>query len=215
MNTQTEDDQSTLEADTQTLAGDLMKFIYDEITQLPDVWQKIPAQQQNEIIDRIEKQARHNIERAVDIVLTDGRPSVAARLEKIEFKDGIKITLKAKSNEEYRHELADHERGECMVVLVNKDQYSGGPKTVEAEPDQRRLDLQDGEEGDLEGATGQVMEEVEDDELNEHSGEKSIDDHGSGKEDDDNEPGEYEMLSEDESEDIDLDEEETEEEASE
>lgn len=60
MSTQTE-----REKDTQTLAGDLMKFIYDEITQLPDVWQKIPAQQQNEILDRVEKQARHNIERAM------------------------------------------------------------------------------------------------------------------------------------------------------
>lgn len=157
----------TLEENKTTLAGSLMQFMIDEIRQMPDVWVKLSEEKQNEIIDRVEKQARSNVARAVDIVLSDGRPSVSARIDKIEFKKGIKIVLDAYLDEEYKHALVDHgRRGEVMVVLVNKDQYTGGPKTVEADPDQRNMDFQHMEDDD----PGDKMGEVEDDELREFEG---------------------------------------------
>lgn len=78
---------------SETLLGDLMSTLLDEIKQMRDVWQKLPEMKQREAISRIECRCKLAVSQVVGIIAAEARPSLTATVEKVEFKDGIKATL--------------------------------------------------------------------------------------------------------------------------
>lgn len=126
----------------ETMAGDLLSALVDEIRILPDVWPKIPEVEQGEIIERLRARVTHNVREAVHALAADGRITIAADLEAVTFKDGCKATLKIAKNASGKHDLIDAVGRSVLVVLANPDDYLGGLGDVKPDPDQRALDLQ-------------------------------------------------------------------------
>ncbi|UYM14278.1 hypothetical protein [Endozoicomonas euniceicola] len=123
-----------------TLLGDLMGLVTDELKALPDVWQKLPEHQQQEVIFRIKQRCMNAVAQAVRIMATGDRVSLLATVDTVTFKDGVKAVLKMPGNSPGRHDLADAEGETVMIVIPDTDAYMGGEEP-EADPDQPAFDL--------------------------------------------------------------------------
>lgn len=135
----TEPDTPSVQVTTaETMAGDLLMALIDEMRTAPDVWAKMPEKQQGEIIDRLRDRVTWNVEQAVALIASDDRPTVAAIVESVTFKDGVKAVLKM-SCSEGAHHLADAEGDKVLVVISGADQYTGGTEGVEPDPDQTSI----------------------------------------------------------------------------
>ena len=131
----------TVEVAVETMGGDLLAALVDEVRMLPDVWPKIPEVEQAEVIERLRKRVTHNVREAVMALAADGRVTIAADLESVTFRDGFKATLKFEKNAAGKHDLIDVVGQPVLVVLANPEDYMGGVGEVKADSDQRALDL--------------------------------------------------------------------------
>lgn len=134
--------EKTVALALETMAGDLLAALVDEVRMLPDVWPKIPEVEQAEVIERLRKRVTHNVTEAVMALAADGRVTIAADLESVAFKDGCKATLKIAKTAAGKHDLIDAVGQPVLVVLANPSDYMGGVGEVKADSDQRALDLQ-------------------------------------------------------------------------
>lgn len=73
----------------ESLLGDLMHSMLDEVKAIPDVWQKLPQYKQDQVLARIEGRSRTILGRVVEIIAADARPSIPANVESVTVKDGI------------------------------------------------------------------------------------------------------------------------------
>lgn len=135
----TKDTIDSVELASETMAGDLLAAVVDEIKQLQDPWQKTSQAMQANVIFRLELRIKLLTAKAVRIIAADGRPAMRAKVESVTFKDGIKAILKMRQNDPPRHDLADAAGSDVMVVLADADQYSGGCENVQPDPDQQNL----------------------------------------------------------------------------
>ncbi|MTI13809.1 DNA translocase FtsK [Sansalvadorimonas verongulae] len=141
-----------------TMLGDLIKVVVDEMKAMPDVWQKLPEVQQQEVIDRVQKQCQSAVVQAVHIIASQDRATLNATVDTVTFKDGVKAVLKMPGNTPGRHDLADAEGEIVMIVIPETEAYLGG-ETPEADPDQGFMDFESGTSDPLyQDAVSFVME---------------------------------------------------------
>lgn len=124
----------------ETMHGDLINALLDELKAAHDVWPKLSQVQQDQIIFRFEKRVGEAIRDAVRMIASDGRPCVSATLEQITAKDGIKAVLTLPKTHSRRHDLLDAVGQTVLIVVADAESYLGGDKP-EGEPDQRPLAL--------------------------------------------------------------------------
>lgn len=134
-----------------TLLGDIMKFVVDELKAAPDVWQKLSQHKQDEVIYRIDSRARQLVGQVVDIIASNDRPTIAATVESVTVKEGIKAVLTLSKTDEQRHELFDAAGRPVLLVVASKEEFLGGADRVKSDPDQKPLNGF-GEMDDLENA---------------------------------------------------------------
>src|SRR5690606_30910002 len=89
----------------ETMAGDLMSFLRDELKAAPDVWQKMSEEQQENVIYRAENRVLTAVKKAVQIIASADRPTISATVESVTVKDGIKAVLTLPKYDAQRHEL--------------------------------------------------------------------------------------------------------------
>lgn len=124
-----------------TMLGDLMGVVLDELKAAPDVWQKLGEVEQDDAIDRIRRQCAAAVEDCVRIIATQGFSRIRAKVDAITVKDGIKATLTLAQHDPARHELVDAQGSSVFIVLADVEQFSGGVAAIHAEPDQQALTL--------------------------------------------------------------------------
>jgi len=145
-------EEEIIEMTHATMLGEMMNFCITEMKAMPDVWQKMSESKQREVIDRAEDRMKGVIRAAVGLITSEGRPKLVAKVDKVEFKDGVKAQLTMSKNDPARHDLADAQGEEVMIVVSGAEQFTEGrDNKPQPDPDQPDLPLDDDapEIGDL------------------------------------------------------------------
>jgi len=136
MTDEPKDDTVILAADT--MLGDLVSLMIEEIRAIPDVWQKLSEFQQEEVIERVTRRVGSNVREAVKMIASDGREVITAELEQITAKDGIKAVCTLVKHDPNRHALLDSVGKAVLIVVADPSAFLNGelPK-----PDPQQADL--------------------------------------------------------------------------
>ena len=127
------------EVAADTMRGDLVSALIDELKAAPDCWQKMSQHQQDATIDRITHRVDRNVATVVRIIAADGRKVITSTLEQITAKDGIKAVCVLGKHDPNRHELLDSVGKAVLIVVADADQYKGG-ELPRGESDQPELE---------------------------------------------------------------------------
>lgn len=137
-NTENPQNDEVIELAAETMTGDLVSFIIDELKAAPDCWQKLNEGQQDDVIWRAKQRVNARVQEAVKIIASDGRKTITSTLEQITAKDGIKAVCVLGKHDPNRHDLLDAVGKAVLIVVADAEQYQGG-ETPKAEADQREL----------------------------------------------------------------------------
>jgi hypothetical protein len=140
--TQETQELGTIEMSAQTMLGDLVGLVIDELKAAPDVWQKLSERKQDEVIDRVRRRCEDAIQQAVHFIYSEGRTVITADLEQLTAKDGIKAVLTLNRHDENRHELLDSV-GKPVLVIVGDARVFGGGALPKPDPMQPQLPIAD------------------------------------------------------------------------
>lgn len=132
-------DQVALAADT--LSGDIRDRLLRIVRNMETPWSKLSERDQEWRIDSIRKAADDAVRGAVRIVANQGFPHLTMRTGKWNVSDGLKLEITGAASVENITRLAEHGPGECVLVLVEVGEFFGERRAVQAEPDQRAMDL--------------------------------------------------------------------------
>lgn len=136
-----EPEEEILGMTAETIGHDLLAAVVDEIKALPDVWQKLNQEKQDDVIERLERRVKAVTKQAVELLASEGRTTLVARIESIAIKDGTKATLviSGANPPSARQELFQSVRKDCLVVLACAEDHTHGTEGVRGEPDQNPL----------------------------------------------------------------------------
>lgn len=123
-------------------AAALLRALVDEVRTLPDVWQKIPEAQQQQIIDRLSIEVRRQTRELLRAVAAMDFGHFDGSLESLTVKDGVKAVLKLPAVGPLEHLLAQV-GGSATLVIASSDALEEGLEKVRADADQPDLPLED------------------------------------------------------------------------
>ena len=138
--TVTQEKQAIIDRAAETLGKDLLEARVDELKVLQDPWSKTSQYAQDNAIARLHARISVLIYRAVAIVAAGDFPVIEGHVESVTFKDGVKAVITTTKGES-AHELADAEGGQCLVLVVEPDQYIGRMAEIKGDADQRLLEF--------------------------------------------------------------------------
>jgi len=124
------DDQTAVEVAEETMMGDLVSCVIEEMKVLPRSWQELSEGGQDEVIERVQKQVMKATVQAIHILNALDTPTVHAKVESVTFKSGIKAVLQVAHDAERRHELADSEGAQVLVVLLSSAEIAGNENGI-------------------------------------------------------------------------------------
>jgi hypothetical protein len=169
----------------ETMVGDLRDNILEILKHNHDAlpWNMRGVDKQHEIIDNVTRRAEAIVERAVDILASDGRRVMTGKLESVAVKDGFVAKVKLSKDDPLRHALVDATGHKVVIVVAATDDYSGARGDVRIESPQRGLPFdkaKDGEElpeptaeeDDAESQTDDIDEDDDVDEDGDDDGEE-------------------------------------------
>ncbi len=123
----------------ETMLGDLMQLVIDELKAAPDIWPKLGERWQHDVIDRTRQRVEDAVRQCVHIIASDHRPTIVATVESVTVKDGIKAVLTLLTlpkSDRQRHELFDSAGRSCLIVVGGAEDYAGGAAQVQPDPEQ-------------------------------------------------------------------------------
>jgi len=130
-----------VEVAAETMLGDLMECVIMNCRELPRPWQSMSETEQEVFINRIRLQCSSATRQAINIIAARGNVTIAATVESVTFKDGIKAVLKVNADCEGRHDLADAE-GQLVLLAVSKaSDLLEEHDLPQAEPNQKSIPL--------------------------------------------------------------------------
>ncbi|MET4160524.1 hypothetical protein ABIE61_000338 [Marinobacterium sp. MBR-111] len=107
-------DETVFSTSAHTMHTDLMGVVINTCKALPNVWQKMNEEQQQDFIDSIDRQIKELVTSCVKTIAADDRPFVLAKVDQVVFKGGIEAKLKIERDAHQEgapsgaHELADN-----------------------------------------------------------------------------------------------------------
>ncbi|WP_027858452.1 DNA translocase FtsK [Marinobacterium jannaschii] len=130
----------------KTMHADLMGIIREACKAMPDVWQRLSKEKQQDFLDSWDAQLETVVESCIMHIASDNRPHVIATVDQVVFKGGIEAKLKIEKGMSEdgapsgAHDLADATGEKVMIILPGADEYepSEGDKPT-AEDDQPDL----------------------------------------------------------------------------
>jgi len=157
------------------LGRDLLKAMVDVIRTAQKPWHAISQAEQEQLIDRLRDETDDMVRKAINTLLTGEFPAVGGKVHQVVFSGGIKCTLIIDALAKYRHELADAEGTNVLVVVADPAEYLQSMDQVKADADQPDMfeptgepeplnlpPMQDGGDDVVEGEDG-LPEGLEDD----------------------------------------------------
>ena len=129
----------------EELFADWRDTLLDEVKAMPEVWQKLGQQQQDELIERVDLRGKGSVKRAARAFAAHSFAVVAGELEGIHIKKGkARATVAIASVTEGVLDLADMTDEQVLIVLVDERQFMVASGHVKSDPDQADLPLADG-----------------------------------------------------------------------
>lgn len=147
-----------------TMTGDLRDAVLDIIsdrTLTGKSWKDMNEADQRRTRDMIVSRIEPAVDRAVNIIASEGRRHVKVLLKSITVKDGIKGSFEAAKTTDLRHELIDAQGDMCLVVLTGTAKYIGERAPVKIDKDQPDI-LEESDEDDEEEDANEDDDEDED-----------------------------------------------------
>jgi len=147
-----------IEISENTMLGDLMKCVIEQVKVLPKPWDALSENEQRDYLDRVELQVADAVRQAIRIITSQGHNMVPAKVDSVTYKDGCKVVLKAVGGIENTIHLAEAE-GQFVNVIIPAAELLNGSGKPQPEPDQRGLEL--GEEYDDSATLDDGLDQVE------------------------------------------------------
>ncbi|WP_423396064.1 hypothetical protein [Burkholderia sp. LMG 21824] len=141
---------------TETIAGDLIGALVQELRLLPDIWIKVGYDEQQDILERIKKRVTDNVREAVRMIASADRMTVAAELKRVTFADKVEAVFSLAKRDPSAMELCHAQGLACLIVVADANQHMGG--TDAPQKDIRQRDMFDGGEGN--GDANSILEQV-------------------------------------------------------
>lgn len=133
-----------VEVAEETFLGDLVTFVLDELKALPKAWPMLSESDQDIVLERLQRRAKSATRSCIDILASQARPVVQATVEQVTFKGGIKAVLQVPAHAQHRHELADAEGQEVMIVIKGAQRILKNQEGMpESDADQPELGLEE------------------------------------------------------------------------
>lgn len=123
----------------ETMVGDLMSLVIEELKAAPDVWQKLSEHKQDAVIGRVHQRVLEAVRQAVELIATNGHTATPATLEQVTVKDAVKAVITVSRTDPSRHDLADAVGRAVMIVVADPTEFAGGAGDVKPDPDQPPL----------------------------------------------------------------------------
>lgn len=148
----TEAKKSTEEMTVNTMASDLVSALVGELKLLPDIWPKIGQDEQQDIIERVKNRVSDNVRKAVHLIASAGRITVAGDLKKVTFADKTEAVFALSKHDPNVQQLC-HAQGQACLIIVAPSELGGDEK------DARQMGLP-GLDGDSHGDANAILEQV-------------------------------------------------------
>jgi hypothetical protein len=130
----------SVEIARETMTGDIRECILDVLKHgIQKPWQQLSEFEQRDVVAKAEAAARDAANKAVDIIVADGRPTIIAALESVAVKDGIKAIVKLSKDDELRHDLMDSQGKTILLIVTDKASYHGEREPSKIDKDQLSL----------------------------------------------------------------------------
>lgn len=126
----------TIDLASETLSGDIRDFLLDRIKTFGKPWVAMTEDEQREQIISAKEAANHLVREAVKIIASEGRKVIAATLDKVTVKDGIKAEISLAKTDELRHELIDSQGQAVLVVVAGVEEFQGERAPADPMPNQ-------------------------------------------------------------------------------
>ena len=136
----------------ETVGQYLMRALYDEVTNIRIPWAATPQQQQQEVLDRLQRQVDEAVRVAVQRIAIQGFIHITGSIESLTIKDTAKAVLLLSRGSEAMHTLADRVGSRAVIVFADHTEYTDGMDAIKAQADQPPLPLEDEGEGDSAGS---------------------------------------------------------------
>jgi len=128
---------------TETISGDLIAALVQELRLLPDIWIKVGFDEQQDILERIKKRVTDNVREAVNLIASSDRMTVAAELKRVTFADKVEAVFSLAKRDPSAMELCHAQGMACLIVVADATQHMGG--TDAPQKDIRQKDMFDGD----------------------------------------------------------------------
>lgn len=143
--------ETTIDIARETMLGDLMNVVLDQVKSAKDVWQKLGERDQEDMLTRIQLGCANAVNKAISFIAVNGNTDyVMADVESVTFKDGVKAVLKIPYRTVGAHALADCEGRKVMIVMPDPEEFGNTDTAPKAEADQPDLLNGDHNSGDKE-----------------------------------------------------------------
>lgn len=148
-------DSDPIMASAEKVGLRLVETLINELTLIPhptvknqSVWSAMPENMQADVLDRMQRRIRNEIELGYEQIFRHETPAVRAELAKVTFQAGkVQGTLEIPTTSKHRHELSDFAGRHVIVVLpADLEEYFEDMADIVAEADQAELDLNDPDE---------------------------------------------------------------------
>jgi hypothetical protein len=134
-----EQEVDAIELETETLSGDVRDAILNKFRNQQKPWQQMTEAEQSMFNNSIDSTARYLVTQAVKLVAAEGRKTIAAVVDSITVKDGIKATVTLPKSDEQRHNLIDSQGQTVLIVVVDTEKFNGEKEPAPVDPDQPEL----------------------------------------------------------------------------
>ena len=135
----------------ESMAGDLISALVGELKLMPDIWPKIGQDEQEDILERVKKRVSDNVRKAVHLIASAGRITVAGDLKKVTFADKTEAVFALSKHDPNVQQLC-HAQGQACLIIV-------APSDLGTDKDPRQMQLPGvGEDGS--GDANAILEQV-------------------------------------------------------
>ncbi len=137
-------DETVFSTSAHTMHTDLMGVVINTCKALPNVWQKMNEEQQQDFINSIDRQIKELVTSCVKTIAADDRPYVLAKVAQVTFKGPVEAKMVIARNPDGSmpsgaHDIADQTGQQVMIILPSIEDYAATeddkPTAQEDQPD--------------------------------------------------------------------------------
>jgi len=137
-----EDKEESLEIAKSTMVGDLMCLLTDQLEAVPKNWKDLSENEQTVFIHTAKGSCERIVNKAVDIIASEGRVSLRATLDGITVKNGLAVKLAVPKGDPNTLKLVDTVGEVVKIIILDEKKYTDNLDTS-PEPMKDQGDLVD------------------------------------------------------------------------